>query len=24
LVWFAMFGVAAWGLITVYRAWRAY
>jgi TRAP-type C4-dicarboxylate transport system permease small subunit len=24
LVWFAMCGVAAWGLITVYRAWRAY
>jgi hypothetical protein len=24
LVWFALFGVAAWGLVTVYRAWKAY
>jgi hypothetical protein len=24
LVWFALFGIAAWGLVTVYRAWKAY
>jgi hypothetical protein len=24
LMWFALFGVAAWMLLTVYRAWRAY